>query len=207
MLKLQILDPIEILPCDGSAIYYGAILDPSLAEHYFREFEENIEWKNDEAFLFGKHFITERQAAWYADKPYTYTYSNKTKIALPWTDALLEVKALIEKETGASYNSCLMNRYPSGKDGMAWHSDDEKTLKNEASIASLSLGVSRRFGFKHKLKGKTIYLELEPGSLLEMKGSIQSNWLHRLPPTKKVHLPRINLTFRTIEGQVDLPNF
>jgi hypothetical protein len=29
-----------------------------------------------------------------------------------------------------------------------------------------------------------------------MKGETQLNWLHRLPPTKKVSHPRINLTFR-----------
>nr|WP_245586903.1 hypothetical protein [Sediminibacterium salmoneum] len=31
-----------------------------------------------------------------------------------------------------------------------------------------------------------------------MKGSIQENWLHQLPPSKKIKENRINLTFRTI---------
>ena len=39
---------------------------------------------------------------------------------------------------------------------------------------------------------------LASGSLLVMKGTTQTHWLHRLPPTKKVADPRINLTFRTI---------
>ena len=41
-------------------------------------------------------------------------------------------------------------------------------------------------------------MPLAHGSLLVMKDTTQTHWLHRLPPTKKVHHPRINLTFRTI---------
>jgi alkylated DNA repair dioxygenase AlkB len=39
---------------------------------------------------------------------------------------------------------------------------------------------------------------LEHGSLLMMKDTTQQNWLHRLPPTKSIMKPGINLTFRTI---------
>ncbi|RZK80146.1 MAG: hypothetical protein EOO92_08120, partial [Pedobacter sp.] len=41
-------------------------------------------------------------------------------------------------------------------------------------------------------------LILEHGSLLVMKGQTQDHWLHRLPPTKVISKPRINLTFRAI---------
>ncbi|WP_407075501.1 alpha-ketoglutarate-dependent dioxygenase AlkB [Paraglaciecola sp.] len=39
---------------------------------------------------------------------------------------------------------------------------------------------------------------LDHGSLLVMKGATQTHWLHRLPPTKTICSPRINLTFRMI---------
>ena len=52
---------------------------------------------------------------------------------------------------------------------------------------------------KHKKTKQTVSVYLEKGSLLVMKGTTQINWLHRLPPTKKVKKPRINLTFRIIE--------
>jgi len=81
---------------------------------------------------------------------------------------------------------------------MAWHSDAEKTLGDEPTIASLSFGAERKFAFKHKITKQTISLVLEKGSLLLMAGTCQQHWLHRLPPTKKVFKPRINLTFRNI---------
>ena len=75
----------------------------------------------------------------------------------------------------------------------------EKDLKQNGTIASLSFGAERKFKFKHKTKKQVIDVFLEKGSLLLMKGETQYHWLHRLPPTKKVKTPRINLTFRTIE--------
>ncbi len=66
----------------------------------------------------------------------------------------------------------------------------------ESSIASLSFGAVRKFAFKHVKTGERLDIELENGSLLDMKGTIQQNWYHSLPKTKKVKQLRINLTFR-----------
>lgn len=116
-----------------------------------------------------------------------------------WTPELLALKKIVEKESNETYNSCLLNLYHSGEEGMAYHSDDEKMLTKNGAIASLSLGAERKFSFKHKENKQRIDIILERGSLLVMKEATQTNWMHRLPLTKKVNSPRINLTFRTIE--------
>ena len=189
---------LNILPEDGEVIYFGKAVDPSRADHYFKELLQTSEWKNDESVIFGRHIITKRKVAWYGDNDYSYTYSNITKQALPWTPVLLELKKLTEDLSGEAFNSCLLNLYHNGDEGMAWHSDDEKMLSENASIASFSFGAERRFAFRHKRSKQTISLMLEHGSLLLMKGATQKNWLHSLPKSKKVTAPRINLTFRTM---------
>ncbi len=192
-------DPSEnLLPNDGVVNYFGKILSNEAATNYYEKLLQGIEWKNDEAVIYGKHIITARKVAWYGDKNYTYTYSNTTKQALPWTKELIELKQLTEKLTGATFNSCLLNLYHNGDEGMAWHSDDEKALEKNGVIGSLSFGAERKFSFKHKRTKQTVSLILEHGSLLVMKGETQTNWLHRLPPSTKKFMPRINLTFRTI---------
>lgn len=188
----------NLLPYDGTVNYYGVIMRAAEANQYFKTLLETIAWRNDEAQIFGKYFITKRKVGWYGDKSFAYTYSNATKTALPWTPVLLELKKLAEIQTGATYNSCLLNLYHTGEESMAWHSDDEKALGSEPIIASLSFGATRKFAFKHKKTKEVVSVVLEPGSLLLMKDETQKNWWHRLPPTKKVNLPRINLTFRTI---------
>lgn len=189
----------NLLPQDGVVNYYGKVISPSKANEFFNQLLENIEWQNDQAIIFGKLIITKRKVAWYGDKNYEYSYSNRTKTALPWTPELLELKSIIESHTGETFNSCLLNLYHDGSEGMAWHSDAEKDLKKNGAIASLSLGAERKFAFKHKKTKETVSLLLENGSLLIMKDITQSHWLHRLPPTKIPHRERINLTFRTIE--------
>jgi len=188
----------NLLPYGGTVNYYGQLFSQEQADSYFDELMNHIEWKNDEAFIMGKHIITKRKVAWYGDSGYSYTYSNATKHALPWTKILLELKAVAEQKTGTKFNSCLLNLYHNGDEGMAYHSDDEKTLAKNAAIASMSFGAERRFLFKHKHTKETVATFLENGSLLVMKDETQTHWLHRLPPTKKVNSARINLTFRTM---------
>ncbi|KQR70741.1 alpha-ketoglutarate-dependent dioxygenase AlkB [Pedobacter sp. Leaf176] len=188
----------NLLPYGGIVKYYGKLFSPGDASHYFDRLWTSIEWKNDEAFIMGKHIITKRKVAWYGDKDYSYTYSGASKKALAWTPELLQLKSIAEEKTGTLFNSCLLNLYHNGDEGMAYHSDDEKTLAKDAAIASMSFGAERKFLFKHKQTKETIDIFLEDGSLLIMAGETQTNWMHRLPPTKKVSKPRINLTFRTM---------
>ena len=190
--------PVNLLPFDGIAKYYGKILNKKASADYYDRLHSGIEWKNDEVKIFGNHFITKRQVAWYGDLDYEYTYSNATKLALPWTQELRELKDLTEKSTGESFNSCLLNLYHSGEEGMGWHSDDEKSLGKNSAIASLSFGADRKFSFRHKKTRQSLSIILETGSLLLMKGSTQTHWLHALPKSKKILRPRINLTFRSI---------
>ncbi len=81
---------------------------------------------------------------------------------------------------------------------MAWHSDAQKDLEKNGVIGSLSFGAERKFSFKHKQTKETVSVMLEHGSLLVMKDTTQTHWLHRLPPTKSTTKPRVNLTFRSI---------
>ena len=188
----------NLLPFDGVVHYCGLIINESDSAKYLQNLLKNIQWKHDESKIFGRHIITKRKAAWYGNDEYSYTYSGTTKVALPWTPELTAIKKIVEEKTGTKFNSCLLNLYHNGNEGMTWHSDDEKILGKNTVIASVSLGASRKFAFKHKGTKETISTILENGSLLVMKGTTQNNWLHCLPKTVKVLSPRINLTFRTI---------
>lgn len=185
----------NLLPKDGIVEYYGKVVPSPGA--YFERLLAAIDWKQDEVVLFGKRILTKRKTAWYANEPFAYTYSNATKTALPWTRELLELKAIAQKASGETYNSCLLNLYHDGSEGMGWHADDEKAILKDSAIASISLGAERRFSFRHKLTKETTSVVLENGSLLVMKGKTQRFWVHSIPKSTRVLEPRVNLTFRT----------
>jgi alkylated DNA repair dioxygenase AlkB len=176
---------MNILDEDNMVNYYGKILSYEEANQYLNLLMRNIQWENDDLVFFGKHVTTKREVAWYGDSEYLYTNSNSTKRALEWTKELFELKQIVEKYTGTKFNSCLLNLYHNGNEGMGWHSDDEKSLGKNNTIASLSFGVERKFLFRHKRTKQTVSLVLEHGSLLVMKGSTQSNWLHSLPNLRR----------------------
>lgn len=190
----------NLLPKDGTVNYYGKIFSSEESNLFFEYLISGIPWKADEAVIFGKLIETKRKVAWFGDENFEYTYSGRTKKAMKWTPELMILKNKCEEITGEKFNSCLLNLYHNGSEGMAYHSDGEKDLKKNGAIASLSFGAERKFLFKHKFTKEKIEIFLENGSLLVMKDQTQTFWQHRLPTTKKVSTPRINLTFRTIEN-------
>jgi alkylated DNA repair dioxygenase AlkB len=192
--------PENLLPYDGTVYLYGPIIEPAQADAWFASLMATIAWQHDEILMFGRRIVTRRKVAWYGDQNYAYTYSHITRSARVWTPELKALKQLIETQCGDTFNSCLLNLYHNGDEGMAWHSDDENTLIPQGSIASLSLGAERKFAFKHKRTQETRSVYLTHGSLLVMKDATQTHWLHSLPKSKKVHGPRINLTFRTMKA-------
>jgi alkylated DNA repair dioxygenase AlkB len=190
----------NIINQDGQARYFGIILNAEQKHNYFNELLNKIEWTNEKLVMFGKEITTKRKVAFYGDSLMSYTYSNKTKLALAWTPLLLEIKNLTTSYTGSHYNACLLNLYHDGEEGMGWHSDDEKEIIPNSSIASLSFGAERKFAIKHKATNQTHSILLENGSLFEMLGSFQKHWLHSMPKSKKIIAPRINLTFRQMHS-------
>jgi alkylated DNA repair dioxygenase AlkB len=104
-------------------------------------------------------------------------------------------------ENGHGYNACLQNWYEP-EDKMGLHSDDEKYLRAEFPIVSLSWGGSRRFLFRSKTSQEKVELWLDDGDLLIMGGTTQQTHKHEIPK-HRIKDPftsrRINWTFRAVK--------
>jgi len=187
---------INILPYDGYCHYIPNFVNNKL--DYFSILENEIEWQNDKLIMFGKEIITRRKVAWYGDDNLEYKYSGKIKKAIAWSKNLSSIKDIVVFATDVDFNSCLLNYYQDGADGMGWHQDNEPELEKNGTIASISFGASRKFVLKHLITKEKVEIILEDKSLLIMSGEIQDKWQHSLPKSKKVHQPRINLTFRKV---------
>lgn len=188
----------NLLPQDGFANYYPDFISTTESSRLMEALQASLQWDSDQLIMFGKLVITRRKVAWVGDPACTYTYSGVKKRPQAWTSELLNIKHQLEELTQSEFNSCLINLYHDGKDGMGWHSDDEKELDARSPIASLSLGSTRKFAFRHKKYKSTSSLFLENGSVLVMRAPTQQFWQHALLKTKTIHSPRINLTFRKI---------
>lgn len=160
-----------------------------------------IAWRQETIVLWGKECLQPRLSAWYGDAGTSYRYSGMTLQALAWTPVLLRIRHDVEYATGHRYNSVLLNLYRDQHDSVGWHSDDEPVFGAEPAIASVSLGATRRFRFRHRVRKEQqpISIDLTDGSLLLMAGPTQRYWQHAIGKQKTACGPRINLTFRYIQ--------
>lgn len=186
---------------DAELIYIPNFLSLHKANHYFKSFKQNIHWQQDNITIFGKTYQQPRLTALYAENKTPYSYSNITMHPNPLTPELTDLRLAVEAEAQHKFTTVLLNLYRDGNDSNGWHADNEKELGEHPTIASLSLGTTRTFHFKHRnLKEERHKINLEHGSLLIMKGAMQKHWLHQIPKTKKTIGERINLTFRSIQS-------
>jgi len=191
----------NLLPYDGKVNDLGVLIDD--ATTLYDTLLNELPWQSDIVTLFGKTHITTRQIVWMGNENANYQYSGHVRQTVPWSDAVFHVKQKIEQalaEIGiiVDFNTCLLNYYPTGADGMGYHADDEKELGHQPVIASLSLGATRKFVFKHKKNQDKVELHLESGQLVVMHGDTQRFWKHTITKTKQVAMGRISLTFRRI---------
>lgn len=169
------------------------------AENWLAELARETPWKQESVTVFGRRHLMPRCTCWMADPGCGYRYSDLENVIEPWSRAANEIRERVSSACGVEFNSVLLNLYRDGRDSMGWHTDDERELDPQASIASFSLGASRTFRFRARGgEGEPLSLELEHGDLLVMEPPTQLHWQHALPRRLRVHEARINLTFRRV---------
>ena len=200
----------EQVPLAGADVSILRDLDTHAPhEEIFKKLLHDTKWQQREMNMYGRKVLQPRLTAWYGDPARTYVYSGIKNNPLPWTDLLRELKRRIEDCTAEQFNSVLLNYYRDNNDSMGFHSDDEKELGPDPSIASFSLGDERIFLFKHKRDQDACMtaVPLPGGSVLLMKGSTQRNYKHAINREKRPCGPRINLTFRKVFTSAELQKY
>lgn len=192
----------QLLPFDGTATLFNDFLDTQFAMRAFNQIRNESDWEQPEITIFGNTVLEPRLSTWHNELGEGYKYSGVMRRAQPFSKMLSEIRDRCAEITNTPFNSALVNFYRNGQDGMGWHSDNEACNGPEPIIASVSLGATRRFDMRHRKTGETIKIDLESGSLLVMAGKSQQCWVHQVAKTKRVHEPRINLTFRRVISEI-----
>ena len=191
-------DQQEILPFDGSALLFPKFLETTQTSQIFQQIMDETPWEMPEMVMFGKKYPQAGLSTWFTNTGVNYVYSGITRTPYVMTPLLNDIMNACTLKSGAQYNSVLVNLYRDGSDSVSWHSDNEAVNGSEPTIASVSLGATRRFDLRHKESGETVRVDLEDGSLLVMSGLSQHCWVHQIAKTKTKVGPRINLTFRRV---------
>lgn len=139
----------------------------------------------------------EQQAYSFDDRKLYYEFSG-TKIPTiqKVPECLINLRDQIYNEFGIKYNFCLVNKYNDGNNYIGYHYDSEKNLVNKSSIASFSIGQTRKMAFKNK--SNLIYkLDIKENDLLVIDYPTNKFWKHSILKTQVKNIgPRVNFTFR-----------
>lgn len=189
----------NLVPFDGELYLIKQFYSLPEADLLFAKLHADLTWQEEAIFIYGKWVKVPRLMCWYGDPDACYRYSGVNHQPMLWTPALQAIREKLEQQCHCTFNSVLANLYRDGKDSMGCHADDEKELGKNPVIASLSLGDQRLFKLHHKKSQEKLDIVLGHGDLLVMSGALQHHWMHSLPKTKKMKMPRINLTFRKIK--------
>ncbi|ASD66158.1 alpha-ketoglutarate-dependent dioxygenase AlkB family protein [Pseudoalteromonas piscicida] len=193
---MRAVDKARNLPSGFSYRAQAISFDKSLA--LYNVLLNTVAWQQNTITLFGKTHQTPRLERFIADPDVRYSYSGKLLENAPWPSVLLGIRQALERRFNIPFNAVLANFYRNGQDSMGWHSDDEPELGLTPTIASLSLGATRKFKIRQKVSHSVTDILLETGSLLIMQGDSQRDYQHALPKQAKVTQGRINLTFRSV---------
>ena len=188
--------PIKnLLPKDGVVEVFPGFFTKAESDELFAKLLKQIEWRQDSMKFYGKAVKLPRLTAWCGENMKDYSYSG----ARGWTEELVFIKQRVEVHAGVQFTSVLLNLYRDGNDSVSWHRDNEKVLRVNPIIASVSFGGTRTFKFRHVDEHRLIRsVELSSGTYVLMHGETQHKWEHTILKTNKPVEPRISLTFRVL---------
>lgn len=174
---------------EGGIRYLPDPIPANTAQQWFEQSLENIGWMSQQRMMYDREVAVPRLLATFAREA--------EDLPAPLGEAFEAVRALL----GAPFNRVGLNLYRDGNDSVALHGDKTEKLVPGQPIAIVSLGASRRMSIRPKVgSGRTVHVDLEPGSCIVMSYASQFTHEHGIPKLAGVTGPRISLAFRCYAG-------
>jgi alkylated DNA repair dioxygenase AlkB len=169
----------------GRIDYRRNLFDEELARAWFDQLRDGIAWRSERRPMYDRVVDVPRLVA---------------SVSLESEDIPEPIKAMrpaVELFCGVRFTSAGLNYYRDGNDSVAPHGDHLETSPDEAPVALVSLGVTRRMTIRSREKPRRIFdRDLEAGSLLVMSYASHLHFDHSIPKTKLRVGPRISIAFR-----------
>jgi alkylated DNA repair dioxygenase AlkB len=185
---------------------YPNFFEPELFDRVWREVQGKVRtYQNFIAFK-GKFYESPRQTCVVGGKSQQGTpLFNYDKVPFfEWAQCsiLQEIRSRLEETLKLRFDYCLVHIYQEGKNHISWHNDKEAW---STGVASVSLGQTRKFRLRKlgRKSGCDYQYFLENGDLLYMKPGCQQHFEHCVPKELALKKPRINLTFRQLDGKME----
>lgn len=196
--------------------YIPSFLTKEEADYLYNRLMKEIPWTQVKYYKPERGYVITPRETWVAGfhkskiEPISYVSNSNIKMPIlpnniePW---LLELKEVVEDYTQSKYNFILFSKYRDENDSITYHSDDEKFLGKNPTIASITVGDARSFCLKNKQSKEVQCFDLKHGDLFVMQNNCQKDYLHSVPKLKTQKNIRISLTFRNALNLLGAKNY
>ncbi|OAA72764.1 isochorismatase family protein family [Akanthomyces lecanii RCEF 1005] len=217
--------------CEGDTDVIEDLLPPELENGIFQRLSKEIQWQrmSHQGGEVPRLVAVQGEVGRDGNIPIYRHPSDESPPLLPFSPAVLAIKAVTEKQLGHPLNHVLIQFYRDGKDYISEHSDKTLDIVRGSYIANVSLGAQRTMVLRTKRADKDPSSDEQPSSsagrrvqraplphnsLCRMGLKTNMKWLHSIRQDKRadrekspVELAyeggRISLTFRQIGTFLD----
>ena len=176
--------------------YVKSFLYKKEADYLYDRLDKEIPWSVVKYYKPERGYVITPRETWCAGihnrldlKNFNYQWNKIPKWLLP-------LKQLVEDECNEEFNFMLFAKYRNENDSITFHSDDERFLGDNPTIASITVGETRPFQLKNKVSREIETFNLSHGDLFVMQNNCQKDYLHSVPKQKEELSTRISITFR-----------
>jgi alkylated DNA repair dioxygenase AlkB len=156
---------------------------PNHAE-VFAELLADAPWKQRERWMYERTVLEPRMVAGWP-----------TPAGLP--GSLEVMRQAVSERYRVEFDSVHVNLYRDGRDGVAWHGDNNRKTLTDPLVVTVSLGEHRRFLLRPGTAGTpTRFFRPGGGDLLVMGGACQHEWQHTVPKEPRGAGARMSVTMR-----------
>ena len=155
---------------------------------------------------------TGTQSAWFSNCNIPYSWNNaksghvtrKKPFGIDESSTLSKILNDVNSSFALSLNSCLIQFYPNGHNGVRLHDDLEPEMSRDDPIVVLTVGSTRPIEFynNYQSPSEKPALTLNPlqGSIYTMLSGSQDYFRHRVPADMSCDGWRASFSFRSVRG-------
>lgn len=158
------------------------------SDNLFEVLRDELRWHGETREMYGRTVAVPRLVA-------SVDAASHASLSLPF-----EVLRSVFPDVYATVG---VNMYRSGRDSVAWHSDDVGRHRSSSTVLLVSLGATRALRLRPKSGGSSVAFTQHSGDLFVMGGAAQARWEHQVPKSQTLE-PRISIGLRSSWGQVPI---
>lgn len=171
----------------GRIVYKRALFEAAQARAWFGELRDHVTWHTERRPMYDRVVEVPRLLAAFA--------LDDLDVPQP----LRTMRTAVESFCGVRFTSAGLNFYRDQHDSVAPHGDHVEKGPDNAPVALVSLGATRRMTIRSTTRPRRILdRDLEAGSLLVMSYESHLNFEHGIPKERHAVGPRISVAFRRI---------